>query len=153
MGGGAALDAVDGDPVGPPLLQLDGGEVCDAVGRDIRAWISHLVEQLLGYRCHRHSTTGVPMLGDDEVPFRPDLHDGITRVLQPTNRAPVLEAVSSRTLCSTLDHVACDRTRGHALPVGLFPTELLDDLPQRGPGLPRPTWHYGARSPPPRSRN
>src|SRR5690606_16033315 len=126
VGARAALHATHADAVGAGLLEADGREIGDDVGRDVLPRVAHFVEELLGDGADADPAAGPVVLGDDEGAVGRGLDDRVADVVQVGDRLPVEEAVAAGRLGAALVDVAGHDAGGEPVDVVRRPAEGVD---------------------------
>ena len=117
------------------VAQADRGKIGDAIRRDVRVGIAHLIHQLFGDRSRVDDAPRSGMLGDGERSVGADFGNREADVGEIGDVAPVLEEVPAGTLRTAFENVPGDRTGGDPVPVVKCPAELVDQRTQRQPGV------------------
>ena len=114
---------------------MNGGEIGDAIRRDVFARIAHFVEQLLFDRCDGDAPAGARVLGEAERPVGLGFDDRIADVGQIRNRFPIHLAISAGPLRAAFDGVPGDGAGREPVPIVGLPPEFVNHRREREAGI------------------
>ena len=131
IGSGSSFDIGYSNAIRAVVAEPDGGEIRNAIGRDVHARITELVKQLLFHDIGVDATARARMLGDHERSIGLGFNDGISDVRHIRDVGPIHLAVSSGALRAALDDMSGDGSGRQQIPVRLFPAEPVNHRRKR----------------------
>src|SRR6185312_9402534 len=109
--------AVHSHPVGPALLERNGGEIGHYVGRDVAARVGHLVEQLFFRGAHGDRAAGSGDLAEHPFTFGVDVAPRKSKMREVGDvLQPGLCEIAARDLTGALEEVTDRGGAPEALP-------------------------------------